>query len=261
MDKNSVISLSGGLDSTALLLNLIDRKDKIHAISFDYGQKHKIELEKSQLNIKYLNSNGFDINHKILDISDAMEILNSSLTNKNKTIPEGYYKEKNMKSTVVPNRNAIFTSFAYAYAISINKETVSKVDIALGIHAGDHEIYPDCRIEFYDKLFSAFKTGNWDTDDINYYLPYLKYTKTDILKDAFNTCKKLNLDFEVIFKNTITSYNPNKDGMSNGKTASDVERILAFHELGIKDPIDYTESWESVLEYALNSEKEYNISN
>ena len=114
MDKNSVISLSGGLDSTALLLNLIDRKDKIHAISFDYGQKHKIELEKSQLNIKYLNSNGFDINHKILDISDAMEILNSSLTNKNKTIPEGYYKEKNMKSTVVPNRNAIFTSFAYA---------------------------------------------------------------------------------------------------------------------------------------------------
>ena len=261
MNKNSVISLSGGLDSTSLLLNLINRKDKIYAISFNYGQKHKIELEKAHLNVKYLNSKGFDINHKTLDISDAMEILNSSLTNKNENIPKGYYKEKNMKSTVVPNRNAIFTSFAYAYAISINKESSSEVDIALGVHAGDHEIYPDCRIEFYNKLFDAFKTGNWDADNINYYLPYLEYTKTDILKDALNICKKLNLNFGSIFKNTITSYNPNKNGISDGKTASDVERILAFHELGMKDPLNYTESWENVLEYALNSEKKYNISN
>ncbi len=258
MNKSSVISLSGGLDSTALLLNLISNQYKVYAISFNYGQKHKIELEKAQLNIKYLNSNGFDIKHKILDISDSIDILNSSLTNKDEDIPEGYYKEKNMKSTVVPNRNAIFTSFAYAYAISINKKKSHEVNIALGVHAGDHDIYPDCRMEFYNKLFDAFEVGNWDTNDIKYYLPYIEYKKIDILKDALNICKKINLDFETIFRNTITSYGPNKNGISDGKTASDVERILAFHELGIKDPIEYTKSWENVLEYALNCEKEYN---
>jgi len=257
MPKDSMISLSGGLDSTALLLNLINHKYKIYALSFNYGQKHKIELDKAKLNVEYLNSKGFDIKHKIMDISDSMNILNSSLTNKHNKVPSGYYKEKNMKSTVVPNRNAIFTSFAYAYAISIHKENSSKVDIALGVHAGDHEIYPDCRIEFYDKLFDAFKIGNWGTEDIQFYLPYLNHSKADVLKDALDTCKKLDLNFERIFKNTITSYNPDEKGISDGKTASDIERILAFHEIGIKDPLKYKTSWEEVLEYALNSEKKY----
>lgn len=260
MNKSSVISLSGGLDSTALLLNLINNKYKVYALSFDYGQKHKIELEKAVLNIKYLNSEGFDIKHKILDISDTMTILNSSLTNENEKIPSGYYKEKNMRSTVVPNRNAIFSSFAYAYAISLNKETSSEINISLGVHSGDHEIYPDCRIEFYDKLFDAFKIGNWNTEDIKFYLPYLNHAKSDVLKDALNICKKLDLDFEKIFRNTITSYSPNGEGVSNGKTASDVERILAFNEIGLKDPLKYQTSWENVLEYALNSEKNYKSS-
>ena len=200
MTKSSVISLSGGLDSTALLLNLIYNKYKIYALSFNYGQKHKIELDKAKLNVKYLNSEGFNIKHKTLDISDAITILNSSLTDKNKEVPLGYYKEEDMKSTVVPNRNAIFTSFAYAYALSINKNNSSKVDIALGVHAGDHEIYPDCRMEFYNKLFAAFRTGNWDTDDIKFYLPYLDYTKSDILNNALNVCKNLDLNFDYIFK-------------------------------------------------------------
>tara|TARA_Y100000590_G_C15695011_1_gene1004795 strand:+ start:1211 stop:1987 length:777 start_codon:yes stop_codon:yes gene_type:complete len=255
--KNAVISFSGGLDSSSLLLHLIKNKYNVYALSFNYGQKHHIELDKAKLNIKYLKSKGFEIQHKILDISDALSILSSSLTNSSQDIPEGYYKEKNMKSTVVPNRNAIFTSFSYAYALSINKNNSSKTEIALGVHAGDHEIYPDCREEFYKKLFNAFEVGNWDTDNISIYLPYLDYNKTDILKDALNSCEILNIDFNTFFKNTLTSYSPDKNGISEGKTASDIERILAFNELGLKDPIKYKNCWEDVLEHALNVENDF----
>ncbi len=257
MKKNVVISFSGGLDSTSLLLQLLSKDYKVFALSFNYGQKHLLELNKANLNIKYLNKNKFDITHKILDISDAISILDSSLTNKSDSIPYGYYKEKNMKSTVVPNRNAIFTSFIYAFALTINKKTKNKVDIALGVHAGDHEIYPDCREEFYNKLFSALKEGNWNSENINLLLPYLNLSKSEIIKDALAACQNLNLDFNKIFKNTLTSYEPNEKGISNGKTASDIERILAFNEIGIKDPLKYNLSWEEVVKHALNIENNF----
>ncbi|MBI45703.1 MAG: 7-cyano-7-deazaguanine synthase [Candidatus Marinimicrobia bacterium] len=259
--KNAVISFSGGLDSTSLLLHLLYKGHSIYALSFDYGQKHQIEIEKACLNIEYLKLKGFNINHKILDISDAVKILDSSLTNMKEDIPRGYYKEENMKSTFVPNRNAIFTSFAYGYALSINKEQNQKIKIALGVHSGDHDIYPDCRLEFYDKLFSAFQTGNWDTDNIGIYLPYLEFNKAEIIQDAIKACKNLNLNFNKIFQNTLTSYNPDRNGISNGDTASDIERILAFHENGIKDPLKYNKSWEEVLENAIDHENKYNHSN
>ena len=258
--KNAVISFSGGLDSTSLLLHLIRKKYKIYALSFNYGQKHQIEIDKAILNIQYLQSKGFNLDHKVLDISDAFSILDSSLTNKNEEVPLGYYKEENMKSTVVPNRNAIFTSFAYAHAISINKDIPLKTKIALGVHAGDHEIYPDCRVGFYKKLFNAFKEGNWKTDNIEAYLPYLDLNKADILKDALKSCDTLEINFYKIFKNTLTSYAPDKDGISDGKTASDVERILAFHELGMVDPIRYKKSWEEVLKNALKIQERYKSS-
>ena len=255
--KNAVISFSGGLDSTSLLLHLLRREYRIYALSFDYGQKHRIEIDKATLNIQYLQSKGFNLNHKVLNISDALSILNSSITNESDDIPSGYYKEENMKSTVVPNRNAIFASFAYAYAVSINKYKPLETKIALGVHSGDHEIYPDCRLGFYKKLFSAFETGNWDTENIGMYLPYLDFNKADILKDALQSSDKLELDFYEIFKNTLTSYAPDKNGISSGKTASDIERILAFHEIEMMDPLQYQKSWEEVLKNALNSEKRY----
>ena len=257
MKKISVISFSGGLDSTSLLLQLVNNNYKVFALSFNYGQKHLLELKKADKNIKYLNKHNFDIKHKILDISDAVSILDSSLTNKNDSIPNGYYKEENMKSTVVPNRNAIFTSFIYAFALTIYKKTNNKVDIALGVHAGDHDIYPDCREEFYYKIFDALKEGNWNSENINLFLPYLKLSKSEIIKNALDNCQKLKLDFNKIFKNTLTSYEPNEKGISNGKTASDIERILAFNKLGIKDPIKYNLPWEDVLKHALNIEKKF----
>ena len=122
MNKIAVISLSGGMDSTSLLLHLLNKNYTIYALSFNYGQKHILELEKACNNIKYLNKNGYKTHHKTINISDAISLFDSSLTNKNISIPKGYYKETSMKSTVVPNRNSIFLSFTYAYALSLYKK-------------------------------------------------------------------------------------------------------------------------------------------
>ena len=86
---------------------------------------------------------------------------------------------------------------------------------------------------------------------MRFYLPYLTGYKVTILHDALETCESLNLDFERIFKNTNTSYNPDKEGRSSGKSGADVERILAFHQIGRKDPVEYTEPWDLVLANAL----------
>ena len=258
-NKCSVLSFSGGMDSTSLLLNLLSKNHDIYAISFKYGQKHEVEVELAKKNIKYLSDSGFKdkITHKVFDISNILSNFNSSLIDKNQNVPEGYYESENMKSTFVPNRNAIFFSLIYGYAISLVKDYDEKISISLGAHSGDHAIYPDCRLEFFEKLFESFQIGNWDSERIKLYVPYINMTKTDILLDAEESINKLNLDFDTIFKNTITSYSPNRSGISSGKTGSDIERILAFNSINRKDPIIYQSSWESVLENAIKMEKDF----
>ena len=129
--------------------------------------------------------------------------------------------------------------------------------IALGVHSGDHEIYPDCRPEFYEALEYAFKIGNWESDKVEFYLPYLEGDKETILRDAENSLEKLNLNFDTIFANTNTSYNPDKKGRSSGKSGADIERILAFNAIGRKDPVPYTDDWSKVLEHAIQTEKKH----
>ena len=258
-NKCSVLSFSGGMDSTSLLLHLLSRGDDVCAISFKYGQKHDIEIELAEKNISYLKSHGFKnkITHKVFDISSILSNFNSSLINKDEDVPEGYYKSDNMRSTFVPNRNAIFFSLVYGYAISKSKDYKNKISISIGAHVGDHDIYPDCRLEFFEKLFDSFQIGNWDSDRVDLYIPYINKNKKHILIDAVESINKLNLDFDTVFKNTITSYSPNKKGASSGRTGSDIERILAFNSINKVDPIDYQDSWENVLNNALKTEKEF----
>jgi len=246
------------MDSTSLLLHLINKKFNVHALSFNYGQKHILELNKAKKNIAYLKNKGFDVSHTIVDISDSSSLLDSSLTNKNSKIPQGYYIEESMKDTVVPNRNSIFLSFLFGYCLTLYKKHNKKITMSLGVHSGDHAIYPDCRPEFYDKIFEAFSIGNWDSENLNLYLPYINNNKYEILKDALNICRNLKINFNTIFSNTLTSYNPNIKGESDGTTGSDIERILAFEKLGRKDPINYKKSWEHVLKNAKKIESEYN---
>ena len=161
-----------------------------------------------------------------------------------------------MKQTVVPNRNAIFASILYGYALSVALREESEVVIALGVHSGDHAIYPDCRPEFYEAIAHAFEVGNWDSEKVAFHLPYIDGDKQTILTDAEEAITNLNLDFDTVFANTNTSYNPDSQGRSSGRSGADVERILAFHAIGRKDPVTYVEPWELVLAEALQIEQE-----
>lgn len=255
----AVMALSGGMDSTALLCRLLADGYEVSCISYDYGQKHVVELERAKANIAYLSGNGISLEHRILDLSGVMGIFHSALTNDEIDVPEGHYEENQMKTTVVPNRNAIFSSILYGYALSIATKEDTDVIIALGVHSGDHAIYPDCRPEFYDSLGKSFALGNWDSERITFHLPYIDGDKGTILVDALESCNKLDIDFDTIFRNTNTSYNPDSKGRSSGTSGADVERILAFHAIGREDPVEYVTSWNEVLQGALKAQLRFHV--
>jgi len=257
MDNRAVMALSGGMDSTSLLVRLLEQGYSVTCLSFRYGQKHSIEIDRAAMNVNRFIDQGFNIDHKIIDLTSAMSSFHSALTIDGFDVPEGHYEEEQMKQTVVPNRNAIFSSILYGMALSISTRENNDVVIALGVHSGDHAIYPDCRPEFYDALSAAFTIGNWDSHRVRFELPYIDGDKTTILRDALKCCNTLGIDFDDVMRSTITSYNPDVKGRSSGKSGSDVERILAFHDIGRIDPIEYVDSWDVVLKNALNVMKEH----
>ena len=243
-----VVSLSGGMDSSTLLLRAIEKYDSVTAISFDYGQKHRVELERAQQLVDYINENcptdencfnGCTVNYRQIKLDGLVDLLDSALVQGGEDVPEGHYEQDNMKETVVPNRNKMFASITQAVALSIANKTEETCDIALGIHAGDHAVYPDCRQEFRDADDAAFRMGNWDADQVGYFTPYLDTDKFGILQDGEKLCKILNIEFDEVYSRTNTSYKPFPSGNSDYKSASSVERIEAFIALGRKDPVQY----------------------
>ena len=278
MKKHVVISLSGGMDSSTLLLRCLKEYDTVTAISFDYGQKHRVELERAQSLYEYILCEQakvtggpltkFNLTHQIITLDGLMPLLDSALVMGGDEVPEGHYEEDNMKATVVPNRNKIFSSIVQAVALSVANRTKENCDIALGIHAGDHDIYPDCRQEFRDADMEAFKLGNWDADRVDFFTPYLEGNKFTILQDGEKLCEELNVDFNEVYSRTMTSYKPiyqrsTKKWYSDYKSASSVERIEAFIELGRPDPIAYADEtgaveWEEARIYVEQVISEYN---
>lgn len=255
--RPAVICLSGGMDSTSLLMRLLAERRKVFGLCFDYGQKHRIELKRLFDNIEYLRSNDIEMSCETIEVPKLGDLFHSALTDSNWQVPKGHYEQENMRQTVVPNRNAIFASIAYGYALSIAIQHDTHVDFCLGVHAGDHAIYPDCRPEFYQSIFHAFQIGNWDSEKVHLHIPYINGDKFTILQEAAESIGKLGLDFDTIFRNTCTSYQPDSSGRSHGLTGSDVERILAFHKFDRRDPIDYVDSWEVVVQKALELEAQY----
>jgi len=253
MAKHVVVSLSGGMDSSTLLLRALSEYDTVTGISFDYGQKHRVELERAQALVDYICNNDIGIANSIqyrqIKLDGLVDLLDSALVTGGKDVPEGHYEQDNMKETVVPNRNKMFASITQAVALSIANKTGETCDIALGIHAGDHAVYPDCRQEFRDADDAAFRIGNWDAERVGYFTPYLDTDKFGILKDGEVLCDELGLHFDEVYKRTNTSYKPYPSGNSDYKSASSVERIEAFIALGRKDPVQYEDetgpvSWE-----------------
>jgi len=264
MAKHCVVSLSGGMDSSTLLLRCLKEYDSVTAISFNYGQKHRVELERAQSLVDYLNKEQDyqlsyiepkfnNIKYRQIKLDGLVDLLDSALVEGGDEVPEGHYEEDNMKATVVPNRNKIFASITQAVALSVANQTGEKTDIALGIHAGDHAIYPDCRQEFRDADDAAFRIGNWDADQVGYFTPYLEGDKFDILKDGEILCKELGIEFDAVYSRTNTSYKPMTHMLmddearlipvwfSDYKSASSVERIEAFIKLGRPDPVAYAD--------------------
>ena len=248
MAKNVVVSLSGGMDSSTLLLRCLSEYDNVTALSFDYGQKHRVELERAQSLVDYLKSNGHNVTYQVIKLDGLVNLLNSNLVEGGDDVPEGHYEEENMVATVVPNRNKIFASLTQAVALSAANANGNDTDIALGIHDGDHQVYPDCRQEFRDADDEAFRIGNWDAEKVGYFTPYLKTDKLGILKDGEVLCEELGITFDEVYKRTNTSYKPYPSGNSDYKSASSVERIEAFIALGRKDPVQY-EDETGVVDY------------
>ncbi len=274
--KSVVVSLSGGMDSSTLLLRALSDYDNVIAVSFDYGQKHRVELERAQELVSYINTLLYrvgepygKVRYQVIRLDGLTPLLNSALVEGGAEVPEGHYEQDNMKATVVPNRNKIFSSIVQAIALSTANQTESTCDIALGIHAGDHAIYPDCRQEWRDADDQAFRVGNWDVGRVGHFTPYLHTDKFGILQDGEMLCEKLGLDFNEVYSRTNTSYKPiqhlvekkisvlaNLSEMqqipvwfSDYKSASSVERIEAFIKLGKPDPVAYADetgpvTWE-----------------
>jgi 7-cyano-7-deazaguanine synthase len=270
MSKKAVLSLSGGMDSSTLLLHLLANGYEVTALGFDYGQKHHVELDRAKSLVKYLNENGQSVKHQIIKLDGLQNLLHSALVTGGDDVPEGHYEHSNMAATVVPNRNKIFSSIIQAAALSVAEKENTEVSIAMGIHAGDHLIYRDCRQEFRDVDYQAFLEGNENGNLVTYYTPYLNVTKFEILEDGLLACEKLGLDFDQVYKRTNTSYKPifiaamsHTDQItgevkaltevgtwySDYKSAASVERIEAFIRLGRPDPVNYADengpvSWE-----------------
>jgi len=264
MNKQAVLSLSGGMDSSTVLLHLLANGYEVTALSFDYGQKHRVELERAQSLVRYLNDNGQNVKYGTIKLDGLAPLLNSALVEGGDEVPEGHYEQENMKETVVPNRNKIFSSLIQAVALSIANEKQTEVHIAMGIHAGDHAIYPDCRQEFRDADYKAFTEGNWDAGRVSYITPYLNGDKFDILKDGARCCDKLGLDFDEVYRNTNTSYKPINIGgtwYSDYKSASSVERVEAFLKVGRPDPVAYADESGPVDWYTVQNHVEKVLAN
>lgn len=202
----TVLVFSGGMDSTTLLYKLLKDGDKVLCLSFDYGQRHKKELKCAKNICEKLKTP-----HKIVDIKSLNSLMSGSALTSNIKVPEGHYQDKNMRSTVVPNRNMIFLSLAIAQAVS------AKFDrIAIAVHAGDHAIYPDCRPEFIDKMCAVAKISNYEP--VKIYAPFLEMSKRKIATLG----QKLGVDYS----GTWTCYK----GLKNpcGKCGACTERAEAL---------------------------------
>ena len=274
-----VLSLSGGLDSSTLLLKCINEYENVVALSFDYGQKHKIELQKAKDLVHYLNWGSIEdekfnqIMHQVIKLDGLENLLVSGLMNNGSmNMIKGHYADETAKSTVVPNRNAIFASITYAIALSQVKSTGKECDIALGTHMGDFDnnkkegIYPDCSEEFRSALEYAFKIGNWDSDKVNYYAPFNSIDKNEVLKEGLRLCEELNLNYKEIYSRTMTSYDPKyMDGewYSDMNSGSSIERIISFIKAGVPDPLQYVDdngnkvSWDIVKNNAIKIENDF----
>jgi 7-cyano-7-deazaguanine synthase len=237
--------VSGGMDSITMLYDLIQNGNIIETIvSFNYGQRHKKELEYAHRHAASLG-----IQHDVIDLHAAglatiLAQSGSSLTNPNEDVPEGHYAASNMAATVVPNRNMMMLAIAGSIAVATEADAV-----ATAVHAGDHFIYPDCREDFIEAMDDAMELANegfGSPEGTGVWAPYVNLSKAQIAGIA--------IDLGVPFEETWSCY---KGGdMHCGKCGTCVERLEAIAAASKgRNVTDYDKTlyadntyWRTVLE-------------
>jgi 7-cyano-7-deazaguanine synthase len=217
--KKAVVILSGGLDSTTLLYWVIRQGFPVHALSFDYGQRHGKELEYAKKTCRKLG-----ISHRVIDLRSLRELLmTSALTNNDVEVPEEHYSHESQRLTIVPNRNAIMLNIALGYAMSIGAEKVF-----YAAHFNDRAIYPDCRWEFVESMNVTAKLSCGDPL-LEVAAPFIHKTKAEIVG--------LGHELGVPFSDTWSCYKGKEKAC--GVCGTCRERIEAFQLNGLRDPIEY----------------------
>lgn len=222
MKHGAVVLLSGGMDSTVVAYHVRDLigPEPIEFISFNYGQRHKKELEYARVTARELRGE-----HVLVDLSGLNGLLQgSALTTPGIEVPEGHYAAPTMKLTVVPNRNMIMLSIAAGLAVSRERGMV-----VCAVHAGDHAVYPDCRPEFIKQLADAIWIGNEGFNPPMLQAPFVYRTKADIARRG--------QELGVPWLDTWSCYKGGE--LHCGKCGTCVERREAFQLSGIIDPTEY----------------------
>ncbi len=218
---HTLVVLSGGIDSTVVVALAHARGDKVSAITIDYGQRHRREIDAATQVARH-----YAIRHRVVNLRGLADVLDgSALTDPGVDVPHGHYAAPSMAATVVPNRNAILANVAVGMAVAWKADAV-----ALGVHAGDHPIYPDCRPEFIDALRACVEAGNAGYHVPRVEAPFVHLTKASVVRLGHALGTPLDL--------TWSCY---EGGATHcGQCGTCVERREAFDVNGIGDPTVYT---------------------
>ncbi len=229
----AVIIFSGGLDSTTLLWFLAKaKKMKVHALTFNYGQRHAREIEHAKRIIEFARKDGMEVEHKIVDLSSIRDLISAGALAGDEEVPKAHYEDEAQRVTIVPNRNMIFLSIAVGYAVKIGAKAVY-----YSAHRGDYANYPDCRKEFVKAMDTAVYLANIFTP-VEIVAPFIDMDKAEIVR--------LGLKLGVPYELTWTCYEgKERPCLSCGAC---IERTEAFLLNDTKDPALSDEEWKRAVE-------------
>ena len=224
--KRAVVLLSGGLDSTTTLATAIAEGYETYALSFEYGQRHKIEIDAARRIARALDAK----EHRVATMN--MRIFGGSALTDDVDVPKKRSAAEighGIPITYIPARNTIFLSYALALA-----ETVGARDIFIGANAIDYSGYPDCRPEFiaaFETLANLGTKAGVQGAHFRIHAPLIKFSKAEIIRKA------IELDVDLAL--TRSCYDPSPDGVACGECDSCLLRLKGFREARVEDPIDY----------------------
>jgi len=229
LHHRTAVVMSGGMDSSTLLWQLLDEGDECLTVTVDYGQRHRKEIEAAQQMAAIC-----DVPHRLVNVAALSQHLTGSALTDDVDVPHGHYAEESMRATVVPNRNMILLAVAGGVAVANGCNR-----IATAVHAGDHFVYPDCRPQFIESCSATLAIATESFGDVTIHAPFVNITKAEIAARG-----------EVLgvpWAKTWTCYEGGD--IHCGRCATCVERLEAFDLAGVTEPTEYADSysWRKVV--------------